>query len=88
VGLTLLFLLSAVYDFVTEGWGSLSGVQYLLIVASIIALAPFKDKSSEEGRAERFRRLLHSPRYVVGVAGCVAAVCLLMFRVARGFHLW
>ena len=74
-----LFLISALYDFVREGWGSLTGIQYLLLAVGAVALAPAKDESE--------RRLtwsvLRSPRYLAGAMACAAAAGILLYRVAR-----
>ena len=81
----MLFLLSAVYDFVREGLGSLTGIQYLLLAVGVVALAPAEDEPQE-------RRLkwhvLQSPRYAAGAVACVAAAGILMYRVARDIRHW
>jgi hypothetical protein len=82
VAFILLFLFSAAYDFTKEGRTSLSGIQDLLLVAAAIALAPLEGAESLKGQA-KWRSVLHSPRYVAGVASFFAAACVFLLRVAR-----
>jgi hypothetical protein len=75
----VLFLVSAVYDFFREGWGSLSGIQYLLFAGGIAALAPAEDERKEP----RLKwATLRSPRYIVGGVALVGAAGILVYRVA------
>jgi len=81
----MLFLLSAVYDFVREGWGSLTGIQYLLLAVGVVALAP-AELQPQERQSKWY--VFQSPRYVAGAVACVAAAGILMFRVARDIRHW
>src|SRR4051812_38269015 len=86
VGWTAALLIFAVYDFMKEGWQSPGAIQYLLILAGAIALAPVNDQSWE-GRS-KWSHILHSPRYTVGVVACTAAASMFVIRVGRDFKLW
>ena len=79
VGWLVLFVVSAVYDFIREGWASLSGIQYLLIAGGIAALAPAEDEP-KESRLKWY--VFRSPRYLVGTVALVGAVSILAYRVA------
>jgi hypothetical protein len=71
----------AVYEFIREGLGSLSGIQYLLFAIGVVALAP-----SEDTPKEHQLRLLRSPRYLFGVAAMVATIGVVAYRVAHQHH--
>jgi len=86
VAVILFFSMGPVYDFAKERRVSLSGAEHILVVAGAILLAPVKDESPE-GRAKPSHSF-RSPRFAAGVAVCIAAACIFVFRVGRDFHLW
>ncbi len=79
----VLFLVCAIYDFIREGWGSLSEMQYLLLAGGAAALAP-AEHEPQEARLKGWKSYVFgSPRYMVGAVALVAAAAILVYRVAR-----
>jgi hypothetical protein len=80
IALVMVFLSSAVYDFVREGLGSFSGIQYLLFAISTVALAPAVDEP-EERRLKWY--VPRSTRHAAGAVVFAVAAGMFLYGVAR-----
>jgi hypothetical protein len=73
----------AVWDFIREGLGSLSGIQYLLLTIGVAALAPYNAEAKEHRVWWYFPR---SPRYFFGAVAYLAVIGVAVYRIAHLHH--
>ena len=80
VVIVVFLVFGAAYDFIREGPGSLTGLQYLLLALSTVALAPIQDQPTER---RSIRIVVQSPRYLGGALAFVVSMGIFVYRVAR-----
>jgi hypothetical protein len=73
----------AVYDFIREGLGSLSGINYLLFAIGVAALAPYAAEAKENRAWWYFPR---SPRAFLGAVAYLAAIGVVIYRMTHQHH--